>query len=477
MYARAAGALRNSFGFPAIYLTVPNLPVFFFERKMWLSPHGYINVECLFVGALALFLPRSATFLLLVLEMVASFVYLVCYTYQFSLVSLWLSFHYLSLLPAGRGSTALGALVTILVLSVVLAYGIPLPAAGSRISVVAVLMALGFLLISLDTFDGRNPVLPRDVARASPRLTITPLAALGNRGILFRSIEASSQNSSSAHMDSASAKGIGFLGHTPAAQRPNMVLILVESWGLLRDANSGDALEAGYRLDSITSKFRVSAGAVPFDGLTVPGEGRELCHSHIGFGLLNLSNAEKGGCLPARFHLDGYQNIAVHGYVGGMFRRAEWYKSIGFDQRLFSPDLEQAGLRHCDGAFPGICDGAIADWIGRVLLSDNSARPKFIYWVTLNSHLPVPADPNLPRDQACTLFHELANSESLCSWFRLVATLQQSVLDLALESQTRPTVFVIVGDHAPPFADPHLSQLFSNTDVPYVVLTPRTIAQ
>jgi phosphoglycerol transferase MdoB-like AlkP superfamily enzyme len=37
---------------------------------------------------------------------------------------------------------------------------------------------------------------------------------------------------------------------------------------------------------------------------------------------------------------------------------------------------------------------------------------------------------------------------------------------------TRPTVFVIVGDHAPPFGDQLRSQ-FLKSEVPYVLLLPR----
>jgi hypothetical protein len=33
---------------------------------------------------------------------------------------------------------------------------------------------------------------------------------------------------------------------------------------------------------------------------------------------------------------------------------------------------------------------------------------------------------------------------------------------------------VIVGDHAPPFGDPDLRARFSQSDVPYVVLVPRS---
>jgi phosphoglycerol transferase MdoB-like AlkP superfamily enzyme len=38
----------------------------------------------------------------------------------------------------------------------------------------------------------------------------------------------------------------------------------------------------------------------------------------------------------------------------------------------------------------------------------------------------------------------------------------------------RPTAFIIVGDHAPPFGDPALRNKFSQSDVPYVILLPRS---
>jgi len=44
---------------------------------------------------------------------------------------------------------------------------------------------------------------------------------------------------------------------------------------------------------------------------------------------------------------------------------------------------------------------------------------------------------------------------------------------VALGATARPTVFVLVGDHAPPFGDPELLAEFSSTQVPYVMLTPR----
>jgi phosphoglycerol transferase MdoB-like AlkP superfamily enzyme len=206
--------------------------------------------------------------------------------------------------------------------------------------------------------------------------------------------------------------------------------------------------------------------------LTIPGEARELCHSTIGFGILHASDDLVARCLPALFHERGYENIAIHGYVGQMFYRDNWYPALGFDRTWFGPELSKIGLPSCRGAFPGICDGSIAAWIGSSILPKRQDKPKFVYWVTLNSHIPVPANPDLPDDGICKTQPALRNSAALCSWFRLVRKVHQSIQQTALRTSGRPTVFVLVGDHAPPFGDAQLHADFSSSLVPYVMLTP-----
>lgn len=443
---------------------------------MALSPHGYINVECLLVGILALFVPRIAIFFLLLLEICASFIYLVCYTYQFSLGNLWLSTHYLSLLPVGRVGLIAAALAVACLVGVVVAFGSPRPNGYQKVFALVVLGFLALLPIAIDTVDGRNPKSPRDGVKEVPRITISPIVELVIRESFFHKLEAKGRNSSSVVMASASAQGLGLLRNAASSESPNLVLIVVESWGLFRDPGLAEAVTAPYQDPEIRSEYQVSFGTAPFDGLTVQGEARELCHSHIGFGVMDISPTQARGCLPALFHSRGYQDIAVHGYVGGMFHRNVWYKTIGFDQTWFGPDLAKDGLPHCKGAFPGICDGAIADWIGSTLLPGTAEQPRFIYWVTLNSHLPVSVtEGDLPPDTGeCSSHPELQGSRPLCSWFRLISQVHQSVERLALEPQKRPTVFILVGDHAPPFADPHLRQLFSREEVPYVILAPKS---
>jgi hypothetical protein len=61
----------------------------------------------------------------------------------------------------------------------------------------------------------------------------------------------------------------------------------------------------------------------------------------------------------------------------------------------------------------------------------------------------------------------------LGSWRQLVANVHQSVAELAISRLAQPKIFIIVGDHAPPFANQALRNKFSQTVVPYVLLIPR----
>src|SRR5208337_3434782 len=111
-------------------------------------------------------------------------------------------------------------------------------------------------------------------------------------------------------------------------------------------------------------------------------------------------------------------------------------------------------------------------WIGQ-RLQRKDTHPSFVYWVTLNSHLPVPVPSPLLARASCSLTPQLTQSPALCSWYQLVFNVHQAVSRLAMTNLARPTVFVIVGDHAPPFSNPALRSQFSSDDVPYVLLVPR----
>jgi hypothetical protein len=483
--APATRAWRLPVGLVALcYLVLPSLLSLLFMRWLNAMPHGFVNLEVLVIGAVGVFLPRSAVFLLLLADLLADCAYSICYTYQFSVSDLIESLHFLGDLPWSRLAAGCGVAAVAVLLCGALA--LVRPRAGRRVYTACALTGLAAVLLPIDVLSGQNPLWHQDVSLLSDRVTRSPVLTLAVRALAANRTEWRARRAGNAHMDSASAQLTPWLG-TPAsgAARPNVVLIVVESWGLLLDPHLAQALTAPYAETAIARSYRVTYGAAPFTGLTVPGEARELCHSTMGFGILHPSAQMTEQCLPGLLHALGYRNIALHGYAGEMFYRDSWYRELGFDRTWFAPELRQAGLPRCEGAFPGICDGAIARFIGDSL-GDSSgdsqpdardARPKFIYWVTLNSHLPVPARPELPADNACAAQPALHGSAALCSWFRLVRAVHASVSQVAAQTAARPTIFILVGDHAPPFANSRLRSQFSSSQVPYMMLTPESLAQ
>jgi phosphoglycerol transferase MdoB-like AlkP superfamily enzyme len=438
---------------------------------------GYINLECLLIGALSVFLPRSVTFILLFLELLADVARAICMTYFISLNDLPSVLPSLPELPLFRILEILAGLA--LAILICAAVALVRPRTKERFLTAGGLLLLFAILIlgALSAGQGGQYVYLRlDVAYFPYHLVRAPLLSLARYKANLRDIDIASRHPNGDGMLSASSHALAFLDSPSAVKSPDVVLIVVESWGLPLDTHLAHALTTPYDDQRIGNKYDVSYGTVLFNGATVPGETRELCQSGIGYGIRQASAAQANGCLPTLLHKRGYKSSSIHGYSGRMFQRNRWYRNIGFDQSWFGQDFDEIGLPHCGDSFPGTCDASIAGWIGYALLSVSSDRPRFIYWLTLNSHLPVPAHPNLPDDDVCTTQPALRDSTALCSWFRLVRTVHQSVQQLALTRTIRPTVFVLVGDHAPPFADPSLRRDFSATDVPYVLLTPRMAA-
>jgi hypothetical protein len=457
--------------FVLLYLILPNLLRILSAGALNGAPHGYINMECLLIGAAGMFLPRRMVFAALLLESTVDFAYGVCYTYRFSLGELVSSLRYLPSMPAMRLLEGLALLALSILICRLLARSRPHP--QKRMRTAFALLACAVIPTVIDMADGQNLLWRKDSTLTSYRLVRCPAVVLALWEVSALRMGGPSQRSDDHPMPSASAGAIAYLDGRPGtAELPNVVMVVVESWGLLRDAHLAQGLVVSYGDPHIADKYRLTSGAVPFTGLTVPGEARELCQSTAGFGILHASPAMAAHCLPALFRARGYQNLAIHGFVGQMFYRDSWYRELGFDRSWFGPELHRMGLPDCPGAFPGTCDTAIAGWVGGTLLTEQQDRPRFIYWVTLNSHLPEPAHPDLPDDGVCATQPALRNSTALCSWFRLVRAVHQSVEQAALVSTARPTVFVLVGDHAPPFSDPELRAAFSDTEVPYVMLTP-----
>lgn len=478
--------------FVAFYAVFANLPYWLAAHQLGFIHRGWFSLEFAIAGLLALTVPRLLAAALFVTFMLADLLYGICATYLLPTRELLANLSTMRSLTTPRLVWAATAfLLSLLTASIsALMPGNTLPenqrrrAGACLVLFAAVLGSIHCILVRHAT--GQFPVLGRfSSARDGTKSRTSDVPRLARMSIIWLISGETYQARINRVKEIGPASAFPMLSATDLAIRsahissrgssgelPNFVLVLVESWGLANEAPLNQALLQPYLQPNVSTKYELIQGSVPFHGPTIAGEARELCSSGIGFHLLTAAASDLQGCLPTRLAALGYNTIGVHGMNGHTFNRSEWYRTIGFQERWFQEQFERQQLADCGGAFIGTCDADIAAWIGRRLEEDN---PIFIHWMTLNSHLPVPVPTSLLNAAPCSTTLGLNLDSPLCSWFQLVANVHQSVAQLASGRLGRPTVFVIVGDHAPPFADIELRDRFSQAEVPFVVLVPRSL--
>jgi Sulfatase len=460
-----------------VYIFAANIPFWVASHSIGLVLKGPFNDEFVLIGILSLFLRRTLTVGLLLAAILLDVLNSVATTYLLSPFDMLRSAGSLfEFAPSHIWDIVLVAFCIVMV-CLMAAVASSCGIAGRERGYVAATLA-GFIILcsGVDASTGHILALRQDRQLGTLCLTRLGTHFLVMSGLHRQGYQGLASAGTNASVPAASTMMAGFETGSPSSRTntmlPNVVLILVESWGKPVTADLEESLVRPYADKNLTEKYAVSLGTVPFYGPTVAGEARELCGSAMGFGLLIAPRSELQGCLPTKMNTMGYHSMAVHGFSARMFDRGEWYDRIGFDEAWFRDRLKGQGLPLCPGPFPGICDAAAAGWIGDQL-QRNSDSPQFVYWVTLNSHLPVPI-PNLVKSPpSCSGVSITAEDPAICSWYQLVFNVHRSVSELALRSTTRPTVFLIVGDHAPPFSSSRLRSQFSDKVVPYVLLMPK----
>ena len=478
--------------FVIFYALCANIPFWAASRWLGIRPIGLVCTEYALMGVLALFMPRTVPAALLLLVIAADLTCAVSKTYYLTPADCLANLNFIQELPGSRLLYLFAvAAFTLIVIAVAIYFPVAKMRRSHRLRAAACLIA--FILMAefadyLEVVRETGHILtPFQLARPGNKIILSdfenfwiarnPTIRLMKEekvtGIKRNAMSASQGDHSPVESAAAMAiRSAGIVDGKEAQAIPNVVLVLVESWGLDTDSAVRDSFASPYSQPDLLARYKVLQGTVPFYGSTVPGEARELCGNKIGFQIMNISKQESQSCLPARLDSLGYHSIALHGLVGDMFSRSTWYDIIGFHEQWFRDRFRQQGLPDCPGPFVGTCDANIAEWIGR-FLEKRTANPNFVYWVTLNSHLPVPVPSALPASAPCSLTPLLSNEPVLCSWYQLVYNVHSSLSKIAMADLGRPTVFVIVGDHAPPWANPNLLSQFSSTEVPYVILLPR----
>lgn len=250
----------------------------------------------------------------------------------------------------------------------------------------------------------------------------------------------------------------------------HLLIVMVEALGVPRDPALRAKLMRRWREADVARVYDVRFGSTPFWGSTTYGEMRELCGRWSDYH--ELVEKKDQGCLPARLAARGYRTTAIHGFDEGFFKRDHWYPNIGFQQMLFREDLRGGGAKTCGGVFPGPCDRDVPARIGDRL--KRAEGRQFVYWLTLNSHIPVPASEQL-RTKNCARFDPvLARDHAMiCRLFIMWNDINDGLARMLTDPDLPPTDVLIVGDHAPPFFDRSQRTQFDAERVPWILLKHR----
>lgn len=431
---------------------------------------GWFNIEFAVLGALYLLRPSRLLLLLAGVCAAADLFDPISKLYCFGRADAVRALQYVEFVPPLR--LLLYASLILLYLSVLLW---PVIFAGrqpfqARVKTAIVVLALSCILLGANV--AVRFVRPGgDALVHAPARRVVRFPAITVGSAVVHAIRAILLPRQGVAVDSASKHA---LAHFSLLQlRPNVVIVLVESWGLVNESSAASTLTAAYMNPAIAARYDISTGQVPFSGATVSGETRELCGEQFGTDVATATEHQLANCLPNQLHRMGYETVGIHGFAARMYGRMYWYPKAGLERALFAPDLAAQGLHECPAGLVGICDAEVATVLHNQLLSGTTTHPVFANWVTINSHLPIAITPERLQKGSCSSQPDELQDQTLCVWAELVRTVHQSVAEIAVDPALRPTVWIVVGDHTPPFGTPARADLFSRSVVPYVILTPK----
>jgi hypothetical protein len=271
-----------------------------------------------------------------------------------------------------------------------------------------------------------------------------------------------------AHVPIISAANASGFNRVAGVNGHNVILVVVESLGILNDEKALARIVAPINDPRVTDRYNVSHGDIVYYGSTTSAEMRELCDTRAPY--TEFTETAGYSCLPERLRMRGYATTAVHGFYSGMFARNHWYPRVGFEHLTFGETLIAQTKRRCGETFRGACDADLAPVIKHAALA--TKRPDFIYWLTLNTHVPVAGGEALTHFN-CNDEDNGFGTASVCRMAELWHDVFNTVAQLALDPTIGPAEILVVGDHAPPLWSKRGRSEFEAGKVPWYRLTPR----
>lgn len=251
----------------------------------------------------------------------------------------------------------------------------------------------------------------------------------------------------------------------------HLMIVMVESMGRPVNPQLRGQLVDLWARPEVRRLYEVTTGDTLYYGSTTSGEMRELCGRWGNYAEV-MAKADRT-CLPARLAARGYRTQAWHSFKGEFFDRSLWYPNIGFAETRFGEQLLADGADECPGVFPGACDRDVPAQIANAL--KRAKEPQFLYWLTVNSHLPVIKDERLGTTD-CAKFEATlaADFPMTCRIFELFDSSGRALAREITASDFPTADILIVGDHIPPFFNRHDREQFASDSVPWILLRRKT---
>lgn len=248
-----------------------------------------------------------------------------------------------------------------------------------------------------------------------------------------------------------------------AHPRDSVLVVLVESMGLPRSAAAREWLRRQIDTPRLRDRWELTHEIESFSGTTTYGELRVLCGIKASY--THMTRESGSRCLPALWRADGFDTYGFHGFSLKMFDRENWWPLIGLTPQSFAGDVPT----HCNATFVGVCDDALLD---RAFSASEQAK-RFVYALTLDTHLPLSGSGKVQRDPALEEVCQTDNiPESACELIARTGRLLAGVAERAASLSSAPMI-AIVGDHSPPFVETAARSAFDTSRVPLFILKPR----
>jgi hypothetical protein len=256
-------------------------------------------VDYVVVGLLALFLPRILGGLLLLLVIAVDVIVAVSETYFLPLSQFFTNIGTVGQFSASRLLALASVLVLTLLVSTI-AVVLPVESIQKKYRARAVLCLIAFALIALSidyltlfrrTINFSGLSRPRQLLADGIDPSYVP-ELLVSRIPTFRLVHREFFPAPSGlpmRVATVLALDFGNLGAKSDGEMPNLVVVLVESWGLDAEPAVSNALVQPYTQENLLARYQVLQGTVPFLGPTLGGEARELCGSTMAFQLIDAT--------------------------------------------------------------------------------------------------------------------------------------------------------------------------------------------